>query len=544
MGSVLAPVLQHRAGLQSAGDYTLYRKYASNRIHKLRKRAGLTVKPNKHLNRKELSSGQWELAVLDAERHWADAMSLSATMEANTTVKSGVKSQIASKLDKAVKYAKYASTLESKSDLPNTTKLEFAVYAALVAGEASVERQHWEKVAKHFAKVRVGVPALISAFPEQSEALETLLATSVDPAFRLALSQQKEDSTVDLSDHAAEIVSSDPEFVALVKSVDPKVVEKGSTEEQVTQVQFRSHTAVVKYRSLAQLLAEAQKVSAGAGAGSGSGSSAYENAIELWQQCEFEVSSLISEINSAGEQREQDLDIINTYVQFELLRFRILRDASEAYAMFSQRASAGNSVRLYAVVLQSCAALGELPGVFNDDELMEGIDLMSLYFKTFRTLALAKTHSLGSKEALALVKLAHDRLDASSSSSSANLDTLNLPIQQHDFTNLQTEVKKELVRAHSLVVLYSELENRSNIMGSATSNVAFRQVPIKGEKHVRVADLDAAHLEPVMVKPVFYDMAFNYVHPEGTANDDEEEEMQVEQEQQNTPKKKGLFGLF
>lgn len=541
MVSVLAPVLQHRAGLQSAGDYTLYRKYATNRIHKLRKRAGLTAKPSKQLKRQELASGQWELAVLDAERHWADAMSLSATMEANTTVKSSVKSQIASKLDKAVKYSKYATSLEAKSDLPSTTKLEFAVYAALVAGEAGVERQHWEKVAKHFAKVRIGVPALISAQPEQSEALETLLATSVDPAFRLALSQQKEDSTVDLSARAAEIVSSDGEFVALVKSVDPKALEQGSAEEKVTKIQFRSHTAEVKYRSLAQLLAEAQKASANT---AGSSASAYETAIELWQQCEFEVSSLISEINSAGEQREQDLDIINTYVQFEVLRFRILRDSSEAHAIFSQRASAGNSVRLYAVVLQSCAALGELPGVFNDDELMEGIDLMSLYFKTFRTLALAKTHALGSKEALALVKLAYDRFEAGVSKHSGNdLNALNLPIKQADVSSLQTEVQKELVRAHSFVVLYSELENRSNIMGSATSNVEFRQVPTKGEKHVRVADLEAAHLEPVMVKPVFYDMAFNYVHPEG-AGDEQEEEMQVEQEQQETPKKKGLFGLF
>lgn len=542
---MLSDVLKHRAGLSSSGDYTGYRRYSTRRLKKLRVRENLTVKASKTYEPQELGPGQWELALLLAERAWAAAMTARAALDANVASSSVLRSQILSKLAKAVKYANLLFKSQPLEQTPRQ-KLEFHVYVALLTGEAFLERQQWTNVVKYYAQVRVGLLALTSS-PNSSRSgdenlFSDLLASSVDPGLRLALAHERQNSSADLAETARQSVLSDSnsaEFAALIKSVSPEALSPETATAKLSEIQFRQHTAQVKYNKLAEAIISARSKDSELDSQLEKGEldASFDSVMAHWDQLVFDTSSLVTEINSAGQQREQDLDIILTYAQFNLLYRRIQRDSLAG----SKDIGKPNAVRLYDVVLQSCKSMGELPGVFNDEELSTAIGSMQAFFTAKRLLALSSLHPTGSLETLALVNEAYKSFVRNDSGDvRMTSECHDLPVSSSEIVAFQKELSKKLVQTHGVTVLIQEVRNRSRTKGSVASDVDFVQIAEPG-KRLRVVDLDVKFIDPVPVKPVFYDIAFNYLQVASSAssvprNEDTTETQPV--------KKKSLFGLF
>lgn len=524
---MFSELLQRRAGVSSSSDYKSYQRYNTRRLKKLRHRQGLVVRSTTKYEPKPLTPGsdQWSLAILLAERCWAGAMTARAALEADAAATSAtsLRHTIISKLAKAVKYANFACNLSNK-------KLDFQVYVSLLVAELALEKQQWNTVAYHHSKVRVGVSALISSSdPQIVSFLQDLLTTVVDPALRLALSQEKIPVTGDLNSIAVPIVQVQfPDFLVLVANTDPNVLETESAAERVGQVQFRHHVAQVRYDSLAKIILAVEAKDKDLNKqipvdSTATDPSSFDVVLSLWDQLVISTQDISSEINQAGQDREQDLDIIATYAEFHLLCRRIQRDAIVAASEIGR----SNAVRLYDVLQQSCDTIAELPGVNNDDELLEGIGAMKTYFRVQKLIALAALYPQGSLKSLALANLANQTLQNHTISSA----DVGLPVNQENLKALAKYTKQFLVRTHARTVIQQEIENRSTVLGSLATSMDFIQAAKPG-KSIPIADFKAEKIDPVAVKPVFYDIAYNYIQP------DEADVAAAD------AGKKGLFGLF
>lgn len=540
---MLAEVLQHREGLQSSGDYMGYRRYSTRRLKKLRKRENLTVRASKTYQPQELRSGQWELALLLAERGWAAAMTARAALDADAASPTMLRSQILSKLAKAVKYAKLLFTVQSAEQTPRE-RLEFHVYVALLAGEASLERQQWANVVKFYSQVRVGLSALTnslkSAKASDENLFSDLLTSSIDPGLRLALAQENHDSSADLAEAARQSVISNIEFAELIRPVSPEALNPETAKAKLSEIRFRQHTAQVKHNKLAEAIIRATSKNSELDTQleKGNTDASFESVMVEWDQLVFDTTSLVAEINGAGQQRAQDLDIILTYAQFNLLYRRIQRDSLAA----SKDLGKPNAVRLYDVVLQSCKSMGELPGVFNDEELSAAIGSMQAYFTAKRALALSSLHPSGSLESLALINEAyksfvHNQKGDASMTSKCN----DIPVSFSEILAFKKELSKKLVQTHGVTVLIQDVIHRSLIKGSVASDVEFIQRTEPG-KRLRIVDLDVKVIDPVPVKPVFYDIALNYLRDDHMPETPQSTEKIIRESQPT--KKKSLFGLF
>lgn len=484
---MLRAALEARAGLQSTNDYTRYRRRLSKKVHILRKKAGLVDRPGKVVN-----SPTSEIAFFLAERAWAAAKEAGSELEARESPK--LRGRVAGKLAKASKWSGEAINAEDSGD-----DLEFLVYQYLVKGDRAVELRQWSEVATNYCAARVGLEA-ISYLNPGAEVYADCVAGTLDPTLRIALAQCDPARKADIATYSLHRVSGSS-LAEKIKKLCPQVLDSDEIEPctLLGVIRWRGHQAQVTDADLARRILSARDAEV-------------EKALILWQDAEDIAGRLTQSEESA---------VVATYVKWNLLTTRIHRLTSEP-----------PTVRVFDQILQSIEELCDLPGVFSDESLVQGLATFGNYYQSRRLAVIASALIERNLyiEALAVTKRAMDTLTTEDLG-----DLADLPISDEQFASWKNDCYVQLVKTHGLAAIANEIGRGRDRPAYISSDISKYPGPIPSLRNI--ADIHG-HIEPVPVRPVFYDIALNHLEPDAT-DSGEPEPMETER-----PEKKGLFGLF
>ncbi|EKD19793.1 signal recognition particle protein [Drepanopeziza brunnea f. sp. 'multigermtubi' MB_m1] len=548
------------------------------------------------------------LLLLTAERAWAHAMSM---REIHSADKKGItgstRSHIISRLHKATKYASTLYQLLTDNETTGAVDedvLEARAYAAMLSGTREFERQKWEPCVESYSEARIIYSALATS--TKSDMFKDLLSDPVDPSIRYGAYQMKLPRTVAIPNIARKFFPRhDSRLVSQVEKLDADVLNDQPTRARAAtaaagtipkSITWRSRTVDLEDAAIATALASvnsaAEKLTqtlASVTAAQAKGkASAYDEILIASQDAvdatKHAIDELAGEGVGQGDKRMQSLQITRTAVSYEMVSWRIGRNrvlvgeqdgavidkpmvqhskkkkAKVALVEGTGRklARSREKAALYDSILQSLDSIKELPGVAADASFLEELDAKYGYFSALKCLTLARSHALLSnpKNALALLARASEKCDAAHSQISSQMDTSdssppNIAIFPSEVHFLKTLLDGELQHYRALVEL-------SNLAASQNSDdSASRQPLVERLSQYPAKDVDLKNLvtyppklEPIPVKPLFFDAAWNYieypgreVHEIPETNGAQEVAAKGQTVEQTAQQKKGWFGF-
>jgi len=316
------------------------------------------------------------------------------------------------------------------------------------------------------------------------------------------------------------------------------------------------------------------------------------------------IDELIAEGVDPGDSRIQSLQITRTAVNYAVIEWRIgrnriltgSRDGLEFDSEKPRRPSkprkdgkpqtikdesAGRSLSrlrerlaLYDLILQSLEAVKELPGVIADTSFLEELQAKQAYFRSLKCLAVGRSQAVSGKipNALALyaraLELAQTASEALSTQSPSPTDSSTPP---------KLDISPQLLQAtvdtlNGLVTQYRALADlkalTSSIKASAQPEVhAIKPAPLieRLNRNEYIENVDLSNLvnyppklRPVPVKPLFFDLAWNYIDYPGqkceqvtggvrdsepAARKQQAASAATEEKEEQKPAKRGWFGF-
>ncbi|KAI2093284.1 signal recognition particle subunit srp68 [Ophidiomyces ophidiicola] len=515
---------------------------------------------------------------------------------------------IISRLNKATIYSRQLVQLledRSTSGASNIDLLEARAYLASLCASFWMEKQRWEQCLRENSTARIIYAA--AQKNTDREVFRDLLSGTIDPGIRYAAYQLKIPRSTPLHTISVERFPASPELRAEVKAVDSEalsdkggenvVTADGSAQEHPTTIKWRSRTVNIEDASISQALGAAfaaeSQLSAWMSSPEGQNASAkakaakYDNVIIASQDAVDATKTAIDELSNEGvdqgDQRMQSLQVTRTAVNYALVGWRVgrnrvlcgledglqfepekprssKRSKTQQGSKTPQAESTGKKlarlrerVVLYDATLQSLDSIKELPGVAGDSEFMKELQAIHQYFTALRCLSIGRSHALlaNTKNALALFVRASD-LCSQSESAYAFPDTTKTEEKPLRLELSSLQVNAVSVQLQHLVWQYrgiveierlcAEAENSDTVLPPLLERLS--EYPPSGAD---VSNLVAypPKLEPVPVKPLFLDLAWNYIdYPR-------EAKKAVNTQQPSTPaaevkpetKRKGWFGF-
>ena len=292
-----------------------------------------------------------------------------------------------------------------------------------------------------------------------------------------------------------------------------------------------------------------------------------------------------------GDPRMQDLRVTSLAVNYDLVSWRVGRnrvligadddgmtfepqatkkqkrlrkDGTEYAAQEEGRghklARLKERVVLYDATIQSINSIKDFRGAMRDTTFVEELEGKAHYFRALKCLNIAFSHSLlgDHLSALALLKRAQDLVAQpipASTKSAADDAPPTLDLEQSSAEKFQKYVSSLLVRTHALVELHN-MESAS--AAAAVKNAAFAAPLVQNlniypalRTYVDLTNLVTypPKLEPVPVKPLFLDVAWNYIEYPGRQADVGKKGGEkpvvngVKDEKKEPEKRKGWFGF-
>ncbi|KAH6856513.1 hypothetical protein B0I37DRAFT_318122 [Chaetomium sp. MPI-CAGE-AT-0009] len=298
---------------------------------------------------------------------------------------------------------------------------------------------------------------------------------------------------------------------------------------------------------------------------------ASQDAVDATKQA---IDELRAEGVTQGDSRMQSLQITRTAVNYEMISWRIGRnrvlvgendgvkmefgptsrrkkqteeseeaDRSRDEAPGRQIARLKEKAVLYDGILQSLESIKELPGVANDQDLSGRLEATSQYFTALKSLAIARSHAIAGNavNSLALTKHALNQTTAAtpSLSGSQNDDAndaftpRNIQVLKRDLALLHETLTGEVQRGRALVEI-SNSTNQPAQPATTTNTTTTAKPPLSS----RLTDYPAGgvdlenivtyppRLEPFPVKPLFLDVAWNYITYPGKGGGEQQQQQQ------------------
>ncbi|ROW02378.1 hypothetical protein VSDG_02457 [Cytospora chrysosperma] len=589
--------------LDYANDYSAYATRLSTRLKSTKKRLGVPDKnPAKKLSNYDISAVQLaqnheflHVPLLTAERCWAKSMA----WQSRDTITADTRSNIVSKLIKAVKIVeKLVTTLsESASGATTADVLSAKAYAAFLKGDSSFRSKKWQDCLESYSVAKVIYSALPSAKLE-GNSFKDFVSGSIDSPLRYAQRQLHIPTTLSiLSLSKKHFPSSDQALVSSIEEVAPGFLKQDEDADQAVegarktliwrdrQVPVEDAEIALKLEALEAAASElSEKLGSSPDMRPNTKAESYDSVLELSNDTVDATQQAMDELReqsvAQGDARMQNLAVLRTKLKYDLLswqigRNRVLmgeRDGAVLEDGPSVKKNAANAevpaikesqqvkqlekkVNLYNRTLQNLEVAKELPGVAADDHLAAEIDAVSKYFTSLKSLAIARSHTLidNVANALALINYAHDQIEAampvlSSHGKSKDVGLKTIEVVRLDAEFLQNLLKGELQRSRALV----EISNLRKHAGKGDPKAVSRplidrlgQYPSEGVDLENIVTYPPK-MEPIPVKPLFLDVAWNYVqYPQkqgaqtkATGNKASSQAAEPEQ-----PAKKGWFGF-
>ncbi|SLM39083.1 signal recognition [Lasallia pustulata] len=459
------------------------------------------------------------------------------------------------------------------------TILEARAYYVSLVGAVKFEKQNWEECLKAYSESRLIYTVLAqSLLPQQHDPYRDLLSGTVDPSIRYAAYQLKLPRTLSINSIVARYVPrTRNEYVVEVLAIDPEALHKetagakkgmaGNVENIPKSITWRSRTVNIEDAAIAQALAAVSSaeqqlsslISSNPELTTSGKASAYDEILIPSQDAVDATKTAIEELSSEGvapgDHRMQALQITRTAVNYDLVAWRIGRNrvlcGRQDGAVFETEiarkpkrhkndgkewvvreesngkklARLRERVVLYDATLQSLDSVKELPGVAADGAFMTEIEAKRAYFAALRCLSIARSHAVLSKtkNALAIFSRALELASqVQSGLPTAHKSSQRPPSLDVSASQAETlcQLLQGLVSQHRAL---AELQNLALNTATAEKNKLTDGAPLierLDEYPQNGADLTnlvsyPPKLEPVPVKPLFLDVAWNYIEYPG-----------------------------
>lgn len=179
---------------------------------------------------------------------------------------------------------------------------------------------------------------------------------------------------------------------------------------------------------------------------------------------------------------------------------------------------------LYDATVQSINSIKDVRGAMRDARFVSELDGSAHYFRALKCLNIAYSHTLlgNHLNALALLKRADDLVSTSPASAEQDASAPpTLAISSSASQKLQSHISALLARTHALVEMH-KLETNSALAASKLMTSAAPLVQRLSDYPAPGTQVDLKNLvtyppeiEPVPVKPLFLDVAWNYIEYPG-----------------------------
>ncbi|KAF4533887.1 Signal recognition particle [Lasiodiplodia theobromae] len=468
--------------------------------------------------------------------------------------------------------------------------------------------QRWKACLVNYSGARIIYNALLQT--TKKDLYKEFLASTVDPSIRYAAYQSRLPRTVSVATVARQYFpKEDAALLSAVETIYPdalkdETVAAGKGEDSVEKIPntitWRSRTANIVDAAVGQALAAVTSAEARLSAFLTSASpetsfrdkaAAYDEVLIASQDASDSTRHAIEELEkegvSEGDSRMQDLRVTDLAVNYDLIgwrvgRNRVLIGLDDGAVLHSENIKKPKKPRkdgkewvekeegtgrklarirernvLYDSILQSIDSVKDLRGAMRDAAFIEELDGKRAYYRALKCLNLGYSHALlsQSKNALALyaraLDLAAKAVATGTSESSSALPKLDISREQAESLHRRLEGAVQQFRA--LVDLQSHAagggDDAAANKGVVPTPIAERlnQYPPEGVDLKNLVEWPP-RLQSVPVKPLFLDVAFNYIDYPGRAKAVVESEgggVKLDQAQGKAeePKKKGWFGF-
>ncbi|KAK0672593.1 hypothetical protein QBC41DRAFT_19998 [Cercophora samala] len=555
--------------------------------------------------------GYIHLQLLTAERTWADAMAVKAAHSVETKGIGGkTRSHIVSRLEKGARTAEQLAEVlaQTESGASSVDVLEARAYAALLRGAALFEKQHWEPCLKSYSIARIIYSALSTA--AKNDIFKDLLSETIDPSIRYAAYQAQIPRTQPIAEIALKYFQhAGPELAAHIEKQNPAVLQHGDADAKQgaggapatltwrgREVKIEDAAIAIAWAAVGAEKAKlAEKLSSAGSLVPRELAGAYDDILVASQDAVDATKQAIDELKSEGvpqsDSRMQSLQITRTAVNYEMISWRIGRnraligqddgarldfgapikkkkqqeqtgeaseDKGRDLTPGRQIAKLKEKVVLYDGILQSLESIKELPGVANDQELSAQLEATSQYFTALKCLAISRSHAIAGHavNALALVKHALDQCKAalpvlSGDSHDGKPAPRNIQVTNQHAGLLRDILGGELQRSRALVEIHNSNKPTSASQTGGAGKPLSSQLlnyPAGGVDLNNIVTYPP-QLEPIPVKPLFLDVAWNYIeYPAkqqrpAAAVQDKSKGTEKEPEPEAKPQKRGWFGF-
>ncbi|EXJ81727.1 hypothetical protein A1O1_07792 [Capronia coronata CBS 617.96] len=331
---------------------------------------------------------------------------------------------------------------------------------------------------------------------------------------------------------------------------------------------------------------------------------AYEEIITARQDAadatKTAIDELLAEGVDPGDARMQSLQITRTAVNYAVIEWRIgrnrvlcgpgdgldftpekqkhpMKPRKDGKVRTVKEESSGRKlarlrerVALYDSILRSLDAVKELPGVIADSAFVAEVDAKQAYFRALKCLAIGRSHTINNHivNALALYARALELAQAASTDLPESTISPNLPpkldVSGQLSAQLTSTLSKLVTQYRALAELEALTQPSTSSDGKAVSNPAFKPAPLleRLNRNEYIDNVDLTNLvnyppklRPIPVKPLFFDIAWNYIAYPGEKRYEGEQEsvngkvddhsgtgLEKKSEDQK-PAKKGWFGF-
>lgn len=332
----------------------------------------------------------------------------------------------------------------------------------------------------------------------------------------------------------------------------------------------------------------------------------YDDVITAHQDAADATKTAIDELAAEGvdpgDSRIQSLQITRTAVNYAVIewrigRNRILTGSDDGLVFDSEQSkrpskprkdgkphglkeeSAGRRlarlrerVALYDLILQSLDAVKELPGVIADTAFLEELDAKQAYFRSLKCLAVGRSHAISGQianalalysRALDLAQTASAKLSSRASSSGDSSSPPKLDISSRQLQSTVNNLSKLSTQYRALADLKALSSSTKPKSQAETHTVKPAPLIERLNRNEYIENVDLTNLvnyppklRPVPVKPLFFDLAWNYIVYPGQKREEvagdvpdskpvqrQQVVTEAEQEQEQKPAKRGWFGF-
>ncbi|KAF2629138.1 hypothetical protein BU25DRAFT_420538 [Macroventuria anomochaeta] len=536
--------------------------------------------------------------------------------KADKNITGSTRQHIISRLHKAVQSAKELVQLLSDpaSGATPTDVLEASAYVYALAGAQDFEKQaegikakaaspqRWDSCLANFAAARIVYSALHKA--TKRDLFKDVLAGSIDPSIRYAAYQNRIPRTVGVPAVARQYFPHKDELLAkAVLQIDAAALQGEEATASSTQITWRGRTANIVDAAIGQALVSVEAASGNLGQSSASSApkdraNAYDDILIASQDAVDATRRAMDELEKEGvdegDARMQDLRVTNLAVNYDLISWRIGRNrvliGADDGLTFSPNppqkprrprrdgkewadreeptgrklARLRERIALYDAILQSIDSIKDLRGAARDTGFIAELDGQRAYFQALKCLNLSHAHAFLSapKQALALcsraLSLSSHATSAPNSTPTTAPSATKLAVSEQQASTLQQTLQNLNSHYRGVVALSQLSANSETASKAGRSNAApvverLNEYPSSGSVDLKNLVTWPPKLKPVPVKPLFLDVAWNYVEypgrkqqvqePEPEKVEEKKKKKKEEEEEVRPQVKKGWFSF-